>query len=233
MRFVKDTVAVEGNVSLKIIPGPYSAFLECRSMDWTSVQLDTAVGEGKSLTFFAKSIPDSTNKFQSVYLGLKGFFYHDGKFVSSFKWETFEPISDFTKVQIEIPDPETDSLSIQIYGGAGNGSTDGCFSRSNSWIDHIHITDTEVINSTEEGNGDDMSFRLFPNPSNGVMFLDSCCSRFNQFYLYGMTGHLFYQGKLQGPRLDLSSVGNGMFYLRLTNEDYSVDRVQIIVIHQD
>lgn len=113
-RFVKDTVSVEGKFSLKIIPGPYSAFWECRSMAWTSVQLDTSVGENKSLVFFARSIPDSTNSFQSVFLQIKCWFWSKGQFVSSSKWETFDPTMDFTKVQIPLPDPDIDSLEIWI-----------------------------------------------------------------------------------------------------------------------
>jgi hypothetical protein len=173
-RFEKDTLSVEGNYSLKVVPGSFSAWYQCISHAWTAVNLQMPLGENKSLTFFAKSIPDSLDHWGDgyVFLRVEGKLFSAGSFKGSYEWYTYERIDDFTKVQIPIAHSNIDSLTIEIRGGALNGATDGCPHRSYSWIDGFAIEDTEISSANAGLRPNDKIVSVFPNPSSGIIKIE-------------------------------------------------------------
>lgn len=230
VRFVKDTLSIQGDYSLKIVPGSFTAWYECMSYAWTGIHLQTSVGENKSLIFFVRSVPDSTNQFESVFLRIAGKLFIGGNFESDYKWETFERIDNFTKVQIPILNPDVDSLTIRIFGGALNGAADGCPNRSFSWIDDMRISETEVINSSLELIPQNNKVTVFPNPSNGIIEVFQSEIKFTDFQLYSLEGELIEQGRLNGKMINLRNMHKGLFILRLTSANQSFELTKKIMI---
>ncbi|MEM1325409.1 MAG: T9SS type A sorting domain-containing protein [Bacteroidota bacterium] len=223
VRFEKDTISIEGNYSLKIVPSTFTAWQECMSYSSTGIHLQTSVGENKSLTFFVKSVPDSTNQFESVFLRISGRFYVGGNFETDYEWETYERIDDFTKVQVPILNSDVDSLTIQIFGGALNGAADGCHNRSISWVDGIGIAETEIINSNSELTTENSKVLIFPNPSNGIIDVVQSKNKITNYQLYSLGGKLIEIGRLNGERVILKNRQKGIFVLILTNENQSFE----------
>lgn len=232
-RFEKDTLSVEGNYSLKIVPGSFSAWYQCVSHAWTEVNLQMPIGENKSLTFFAKSIPDSLDHWGEgyVFLRVEGELFSAGSFKGSFEWYTYERIDDFTKIQIPIAHSNIDSLTIEIRGGALNGATDGCPHRSYSWIDGFGIEDTEISSTNAGLRPNKESISIFPNPSSGIIEIEKIASEITTYYLYSFDGKLIDYGNLSGQTTILEIKQNGIFFLRLTDENQSFEVSQKIIIH--
>lgn len=230
VRFEKDTLSIEGNYSLKVVPGSFTAWYGCMSYTWTGVHLQTSVGENKSLTFFVKSIPDSTNQFEWVFLRISGKLFIGGNFESNYKWETFDRVDDFTKIQIPILNPNVDSLTIQIFGGALNGAADGCPNRSFSWIDGMGIAETEIINSISEFTTENKKVSIFPNPSNGTIEVVQSENKITNYQLYSLGGNLIEAGRLNGKMINLRNTQKGLFVLRLTNANQSFELTKKIKI---
>ena len=146
-RFEKSTEAVEGDYSLKIIPGTTSATQGCISVAQKGISLNGSVGQDKLLTFFVKTIPENPNISESVFLRVSGSFYKQGSFVGNYSWNATEKIESFEEFSISFPNADIDSIAIVISGGAEEGSNDECETRSISWIDNFQIKDSEVAES--------------------------------------------------------------------------------------
>lgn len=230
VRFEKDTISIEGNYSLKIVPSSFTAWQECMSYSSTGISLQTSVGENKSLTFFVKSVPDSTNQFESVFLRISGRFFVGENLETDYEWETYERIDDFTKFQVPILNSDVDSVSIQIFGGAFNGAADGCANRSLSWVDGIGIAETEVINSNTELTTESNNVLVFPNPSNGIIELAQSKNKISNYQLYSLEGKLIEVGKLNGKRVVLRNSQKGVFVLKLTDENQSFELSRKVII---
>lgn len=219
VRFEKDTFAIEGNYSLKVVPSASTAWHECMSMAWTNIKLPEPVGPQKTLTFYARTIPDTLNPVASVFLRITGDFFVDGAFHANFDWETFEPLEVFQKIELPISNPDVDSITLQIFGGALNGAADGCPNRSFSWIDGMHIeeTTTGIENSlTRLG----QEVQVYPNPSTGTLWIDQPDEHtISRFQIFSVDGKLLEQGRFNGLNIHLESELKGMFVLKLLPED--------------
>lgn len=216
VRFEKDTLSVEGNYSLKVVPSAFSAWQECNSIASMKVRLPMTVGEDRSLTFYVKSTP--LIQFEPVFLRVRGKFFDSGNFDSNYEWETFDKIEEFTKIQIPITNPNIDSLTITIIGGALNGATDGCHNYSLSWIDGISIEGMNITKTDKEVIRQENEVVLYPNPSSGIIEIVQNNIRINKFQLFTINGELLESGNCNGKTLKVNSKINGVFILKLIQE---------------
>lgn len=211
VRFMKDTVRTEGAYSLKIIPGTGSAFWDCRSIAWASAKLAAPVGDDQGLYFHARSIAD--NPFGGTYLEVSGKFYAGGTFVSNYEWKTFDEIVDFTAVELPIPSPGVDSLTINIFGGALNGATDGCGNKSYSWVDGFEIlpsTATAISESLDES-----PVRVFPNPVGDIVHFDSPNSAtWEKIEVFDSSGTMVIT-ETNLNKIEMSGLSPGIYFVRL------------------
>lgn len=236
-RFEKGEISVEGEYSLKIIPS--TPIMSCMSIARIGVKLQTPIGENKSLTFFAKSIPFPSNDEETVFLQVSGHLYSGGNFESNYVWETFDRIDDFTKIQIPITYPNVDSISIVIAGGASLRPADGCENYSYSWIDGMKIEELEVVSSHSELEVNDTEIAIFPNPSNGIIeindkgntiFNNNVNNNVNRFYLYSLDGRLVKSGHLTDGTINTQNILAGNYLIKLTNDDQSFEITKKVVI---
>ena len=211
VRFMKDTIRAEGAYSLKIVPGTVTAWANCRSIASTSVKLAASVGEDQSLYFQARSIPD--NPFGGTYLEVSGKFFAGSALVSNYEWKNFDEIVDFTAVELPIPSPDVDSLSINIFGGALNGPTDGCGNKSISWIDGFEIKPSTTTNILEALDG--YPVLVFPNPVGTTVHFDNPTSgAWEKIEVFDSSGRLKAK-ETNTDKMEVSGLPVGIYYVRL------------------
>lgn len=75
-RIEKDTIAVDGDYSLKFLSNIPTAWFDCPGRIQTGIGFGTQLGEGMSISFYAKSIPLEDS--QWAFLGARQFCYSDG-----------------------------------------------------------------------------------------------------------------------------------------------------------
>ncbi len=222
LRFMKDTLSAEGDYSLKIVPGTGSAFWDCRSIAWTSVKLTAPVGDDQSLYFHARSISD--NPFGGTYLEVSGKFFAGGTLVSNYEWKNFDEIVDFTVVELPIPSPDVDSLTINIFGGALNGATDGCGNKSFSWVDGFEIqpsTTTDIPEAFSEP-----QVTAFPNPVGDIVRFDSPNSgAWEKIEVFDYSGRRSKEA-LNTNHLSVGGLPSGIYFVRLWQSGrYKIKRI--------
>ena len=87
---------------------------------------------------------------------------------------------------------------------------------NNAFVDDINVTGniTGFENPTR-----DASINLFPNPSNGTMYLTNAEN--SSIEIFDMLGNLVYSKSIISniEQLDLSSLSNGSYFARITNEN--------------
>jgi hypothetical protein len=211
VRFAKDTIRAEGAYSLTIIPGTGSAFWECRSIAWASAKLAAPVGDDQSLYFHARSIAD--NPFGGTYLEVTGKFFAGGTLVSNYEWKTFDEIVDFTAVELPIPSPGVDSLTINIFGGALNGATDGCGNKSFSWVDGFEIKPSTTTNIPEAF--DKPQIIAFPNPVGDIVHFDSPnSSAWEKIEVFDYSGRRTREAS-NTNQLGVGGLPGGVYFVRL------------------
>ncbi len=141
-RFVKDTDAVQGNYSLKIIPGPTSDLQECTNTATAGFKLEGPVGENKLLTFFVKTKFEKSNTSGFIFFEIYGNFYAQGADAGNFRWETYDEINAFKKIKLPFDSSIADSLKITIESGSARDSEGNCIRKSISWLDEIAIEES-------------------------------------------------------------------------------------------
>ena len=223
IRFEKDTFSVEGNYSLKIVPSSFSAWQECMSIAITGIGLDMPVGEGKCLTFHVKTTPDTTNQSENTFLQIRGNLYELGTYVTNYQWETNEIIDEFSTIEIPILNPNIDSLTLSIFGGAVNGATDGCSYRSYSWVDGIEINPCGISMNSELLEYEN-KINIYPNPSTGRIIIEQQNKKYSHYQIIDIYGRTVVEGELGSSIIKLES--KGMFLIILSqNSDKSQKRV--------
>jgi hypothetical protein len=87
---------------------------------------------------------------------------------------------------------------------------------NNAFVDDINVTGniTGFENPTR-----DAAINLFPNPSNGTMYLTNAEN--SSIEIFDMLGNLVYSKSIvsNNEQLDLSSLANGSYFARITNEN--------------
>lgn len=138
-RFEKDTHRVQGSYSLKILSESSNGWDGCTNKASIGVKLGSPLGKDKTLSLFVRSMPHSTNTTSDIFLRINGKLFSEGVLVYEYAWKAEGPIPEFTEVAIPLYRSATDSLTIEISGGALSGATDVCSARTISWIDAISI----------------------------------------------------------------------------------------------
>lgn len=211
VRFIKDTVRAEGAYSLKIIPGTGLAFWDCRSIAWASAKLAIPVGNDQSLYFHARSIAD--NPFGGTYLEVSGKFYAGGTFVSNYEWKTFDEMVNFTAVELPIPSLGVDSLTINIFGGALNGATDGCGNKSFSWVDDFEIEPSTTTDIPEVF--DEPPIIAFPNPVGDIVRFESpYSSAWEKIEVFDSAGKMVIK-VTNTIEMEIRGLSPGIYFVRL------------------
>ncbi|GJM32311.1 MAG: hypothetical protein DHS20C18_13120 [Saprospiraceae bacterium] len=213
IRFEKSNISFEGEYSMKIISSSLTAWTECNSLAQTSVKLDPYEGENRSLSFNLKSIPDTLNQTGNLFFILRVIFFESGNFESDYQLERYDIIEEFTFVEIPMSNPNVDSLEISIIGGAWNGPADGCHDRTITWIDNFMINTmlTSTIDNTIN------NINIFPNPSKGIIEVQSRAYQFNRFELINSQGIIVERGNIINSSIRTNSTG--LFVLKLILEN--------------
>ena len=203
-RFQKDSISVEGNYSLKIIPGAFSSWEGCNSRAFIRANFNSALPPNSALIFYVKSIPVHPEQDENVYLIIQVFAWDSNEVVNSYDWRTFSSVEDFTKVKIPLPDENINGLSILIFGGASTHPADGpCLSRSYTWIDGLYV-DTGLPE-------DDVV--IYPNPSDGNIQIHYPGAKHIAYELYSLLGQLISKGEVVNRQLTIDE--KGVYALRL------------------
>lgn len=226
IRMVKDSLAMEGTYSLKIIPGSTTAWQDCVSRLTMSVDLDTLMGENKALTFYRKTVLDSLNVSGESFFRISIKLYVDDILDERVEWTSLDTTDVFEKIELPIGSSQANSLSIEIWGGASNGAADGCDNQSITWLDGLAIEvqeSTSHFQKTKEEN----TITIYPNPSNGLVHIFTENDRLDRYFLYNLQGQVVQSG----PFFNLLLIEEpGVYFVQfLDNEGKSTIAHQIIV----
>jgi hypothetical protein len=219
-RLSKDTDAVEGSYSLKLFPSTISAFQGCQSRLETSILLDPEEENPLELSFWAKSILDEINYTGLVFFFMKVNFYLHGGFVETDQLFFQIPFEEYERIVWEFQAVKADSMVLFIIGGAGAGATDGCFSRSITWIDDLRLQYVGTNSVKKEDYN--AQVRVYPIPSSGILNIQSPYEKFETFELIDMMGRRVESGKIEEGRI--TTFYRGVFNLRLISAKTSVVR---------
>ena len=211
-RFEKDSISIEGNYSLKIIPGVISSWDGCESRASIHVDFGSTLLPNSALTFFIKSISIDSSNNDDAYLRM---YVYCSDSISQFKtilWSVPEPFNEFTRVQIPLPDENVSAISILISGGAGTNPTDGpCIHRTISWIDGMTIESISSDGYSKFQPNPNVS--VYPNPSSGLINISCIDKAINEYQLYSLTGQLISKGKISNGQLLIQD--KGIYILKL------------------
>lgn len=196
-RFEKDTVAVEGNYSLKILPGGAPSWLGCESRAAVHANFNEYLPSNSVLSFYAKVLPRDSTQHNNVYLIVTVLVSDSTTHLGSYGWSTFEPIEEFARVEIPLWQDNISEMTIWIYGGMG-GSPLGsyCVNSSISWIDDLAIDSATPSHTVSLPEHTDIV--VFPNPAtdyvtipNGLLFLDLTDIHGSHFRPESDSGHIY------------------------------------------
>ena len=214
-RITKDSISIEGEYSLKLSSDSQTAWFDCSSRVTLSHRLETPIGEGKSFFFNVKVQPDNIDNIG--YFSFYCFPYVNGMLQESIKWETSEEYTDFTLIEIPISNPEIDSIFIQIVSGALNGADDGCYNKTNAWVDGLSIENstTNVINVLQD------QINIYPIPTDSKITIEQKGHEYHKYCVFNNLGQEIMHGDLSIPELELPETG--IYFIQLIS-NFSAQR---------
>ena len=214
-RLVRDTISVEGMSSMKLIPSEDIHLHGCESRAATFIEFSSVLPSNSNLTFYVKIVPEDPVQSESVHLRVVVISYDSVTSIGSNVWETFTSIDDFTRIDIPLEGQNIEALQIILYGAGISSPVDGpCQNRSFVWIDGMTINP-----STSGDNYLSMVpsiVSIFPNPTSGLMYVNSTIGKCTSYELYSMIGRIISKGKIDNDQFIIHE--KGTFVLKLVNE---------------
>lgn len=225
-RFEKDSNSIEGDFSLKIIPGAISSWNGCESRASIHVDFGNPLAKNSALTFFIKAISIDSSINNDPFLRIYIYYIDSLKQTNTILWSVPETFNEFTRIQIPLPDENLNGISILIAGGAGTNPTDGpCIHRTISWIDEMTIESISSNGYLKFQQNPEIS--VYPNPSSGLINVTCVDKAIMEYQLYSLTGEIISKGKMPSGQLLIQNKGiyilkllidsgtNGTFYSEL------------------
>ena len=228
-RIEKDTVAVEGNYSLKFVSEVTDPFEGCESSAYTVIPLNEPLPSNSVLEFYVKVVPMDDSTSELVFLRVITALRKDGPVISNNVYESFIPIQEFTKVELPLTNEPADVLEIGISGAAISSPTDGpCLRRSTTWIDGMNIRSDITGTTSVLIQSSDIS--VFPNPSHGSIDIRSKSDQHIQYELYSNIGQLVEIGKINGSSLNIDEPGTYFLKLIVGQGNHQMILTKFIVV---
>jgi hypothetical protein len=211
---------------MKMRPGPANAEYDCRSVARYSLQLKQPIGKGAYLSFYLKSVPHARNQFETTYSKMIIRLFECGEQVARYDWQNSDVIDDFVKVIIPIQATPADQVSISIVGAARNTPVDGCDGESISWFDGLEINQGTSVAYGESDCSHGLS--VYPNPSNGRVYVQSQFNRWNQYQIFDPIGNEIQSGEIHNSMIELEV--SGMYLLVVRRAEFPEDYVSRWII---
>ena len=211
-RFEKDTLSVEGNFSLKIVPGGAPSWLGCESRAAVHAKFDEYLPSNSVLSFYAKVLPKDSSLSNDVYLIVTVFVSDSTTQLNSYGWSSFEPLEEFTRVEIPLMEENINAMTIWIYGGM-SGSPFGsfCVNSSISWIDDMVIDSETSDHLTIRRGSTDIA--VFPNPTTDYVTIPSGLMFLDLIDLYGS----HYRPEYDSSRIYINKFPAGIYLVRFND----------------
>jgi hypothetical protein len=228
-RIERDSISVEGNYSLKILPSVFSSWQGCNSQAGIRINFDSALAANSVLSLYAKSVPQDIAEDSSVYLLIFGFTFNADTVIGGYNWRTETPILEFEKIMIPLPGDHIDEMTIFIYGGSSSHPLDGpCLGRSTSWIDEMTI---ELATSVSQQNSEEKNdFMIYPNPSTGVVTISGPDKQPINYKLFSLDGKLITSGKIENSQLNIHEQGLYVLKLYVDFDDPAIYSTMVVVL---
>lgn len=211
-RIGKDTIAIEGEYSLKFISAEAGSWQGCESKATLRAEFNSPIPSGSSLVFYLKIIPLDPIADTSVYFWLIVRTRDSNSWVNTYSWYNYSPFEEFTKVEIPITDDNIITLDFLIYGGASTNPTDGpCLGRSFSWIDGMNIESSTAVEPQPVLERPNVS--IYPNPTSGLINVTYPGGQIMGYELYSMLGELISAGEIEHGQLSIQE--RGIYVIKL------------------
>ena len=206
-RIEKSSESTDGDYALKLLPGGPSSkpsgWSICESVANGVTQFDSELGENKSLYFMARS--EALEEQDTTYISVSAQSSEGSQVLGADTWNSYDEIDEYQLIEIPLTYPEATSLSIHISGGLAPFPADGCQYPSHWWIDDMRIEESGL--SSQENDIDKNDITVYPNPTNGQIFIDGSDDRLQRYYIYDVAGRILDQGSFEDSAIDLDSKG--------------------------
>ena len=114
-------------------------------------------------------------------------------------------------------------LIFNVAMGGFAGTIDPNFTQSPMVIDYVRVY--QNVLSTDEFNAN--SFRIYPNPTSGTVFIDSQVT-IDTIEVYNTIGNLMLMQELPNSKIDVSSLPTGLYILKVYAEGSSAVKKLVI-----
>ena len=114
-------------------------------------------------------------------------------------------------------------LIFNVAMGGFAGTIDPNFTQSPMVIDYVRVY--QNVLSTDEFNAN--SFRIYPNPTSGTVFIDSQVT-IDTIEVYNTVGNLMLMQELPNNKIDVSSLQTGLYILKVYAEGSSAVKKLVI-----
>ena len=78
----------------------------------------------------------------------------------------------------------------------------------------------------------DELIKLYPNPTNGELFIETNLTESIQYSVYNVNGKIIKEGSIYGiGNIDLLNVDNGVYFIKLMHSNKSFTTKRVIIQH--
>lgn len=222
-RVTKDSINVDGDYSIKLSSNSPSAWVDCTSTAFVTTKLDEPIGEGQNLSFYLKCQPDDDQE-DFVHFNFRARYFITGDFKDEYVYTATQIYNEFTLIELPNIPVGVDSMSIYLLSGAINGSDDGCYNYTTSWVDAIKLKDRTSTNDLEYN-----SLVVYPNPSSGLFHVSQSDDEYDMFKVLDLLGREIMTGSLSKTQINITT--KGPYFLQLfSKEAKERDIVRKIVV---
>ncbi len=216
-------MSVEGNYSVRLESLTTSAFLDCRSQLEIYSKIDNPEGNITGISFYLKSL--ATDPVEGGFFSFFMFPIANGVSSSPIIWQTDEDYEDFTKIELDISEPNIDSVYIEFVAGPIGTIVDDCALYTTAWIDNIQfikeLTSTNQIPSN--------SVFLYPNPTDGTIKISDNKENYNRYSVFDLLGRKLEDGDILNDQFYIQTQGS--FFVELRNSNNSnISKMHRIVV---
>lgn len=228
----RDTLAVEGDYSLKIVPTPGLSSCETR-LNHTRAIYTGDLGEHVSIFMYVRSISNSLHEYNDPYLQFFGQAFKNDTVIGSYNWLDTTEIETFTAIEIPIDAISPDSISFNIIGGANPTpiATDGCFDYTISWLDDIRVGPTTLVKTLSPSNEDEQKITCYPNPTKGDFSIKQKGTHYQQLEIYDLLGQLVLKKQLTTDVSPVHLTQKGVYFLKFKRSDQQKYIIKKVVVN--
>ncbi|ARV08385.1 beta-glucanase [Winogradskyella sp. PC-19] len=189
------------------------------SLNEVSVALHTPSSFGATINSETKLLPDVANNFHLYSMN-----WSPDKIVFLIDDIPFYTYNPTIKNASTWPFDEEQYIILNIAMGGAGGPIDPNFANSEMVIDYVRVYQSSALDVEE--NDLTNQFKIYPNPSNAIIFVDSQLS-IDSLKLYNALGQMVIE-KFGEKRINVSNLPQGIYVLKIISENATITKRVVV-----